>query len=233
MPHHCHDEHCADGHDHSSDITPAVQTHLYEQIDFDGVRALNETMSGSARAILKKTWAQRLDEHPEVESDADEQVIIHIPSVLRLAQRNMLLTLPCSFAGQVRLHSLHIRTSASLSAPMTLRVFSNNEVLDFDSATSTNATQTFTLSQTSEVQEIPVKRALFNSCRHLALFFEDNFSQQTGNDEDVTRFSYLGFKGDFMKLNREPVDVLYEAAANPSDHKVQGASNELGARQNF
>lgn len=52
------------------------------------------------------------------------------------------------------------------------------------------------------------------------LFFEDNYGD---GDEDVTRVSYLGFKGDFMALNREPVSVLYEAAANPSDHvAIQG-----------
>lgn len=38
----------------------------------------------------------------------------------------------------------------------------------------------------------------------------------------MTRLSYVGLKGDWMKLSREPVEVLYEAAARPSDHKVAG-----------
>ena len=45
----------------------------------------------------------------------------------------------------------------------------------------------------------------------------------------MTRISYLGFKGDFMRLIREPVNVLYEAAANPADHTaivgVKGAGH--------
>ena len=54
------------------------------------------------------------------------------------------------------------------------------------------------------------------------LFFEDNHSN---GEEDVTRISYLGFKGEYMALNREPVTFLYEAAANPSDHvPIQGLS---------
>lgn len=82
------------------------------------------------------------------------------------------------------------------------------------------------MSQTAEVQEIPVKRALFNTTRILTLFFEDNWSD---GEEDVTRISYLGFKGDFMKLNKEPISFLYEAAANPGDHKmVAGVKEGLG-----
>lgn len=51
----------------------------------------------------------------------------------------------------------------------------------------------------------------------------------------------MGFKGDFMKLNREAVEVLYESASRPTDHKVVGkvgagmASSDLdgGGRQGF
>lgn len=51
------------------------------------------------------------------------------------------------------------------------------------------------------------------------MFIEDNHGR---GEEDVTRLSYVGLKGDWMKLSREPVEVLYEAAARPSDHKVAG-----------
>lgn len=80
---HCHDEHDhgdhGHSHDHSDDITPALQNHLYEQIEWDAVKTLNEATSDTGRKILQKTWAQRLDPEPEVESDADEQLIIHVP----------------------------------------------------------------------------------------------------------------------------------------------------------
>jgi hypothetical protein len=87
---HCHDEHAGHGghhhhgdhdhdHDHSDDITPALQFSLYTHINFDEVTALNETHFGSAKAIVKKTWAERLDEEPELASDADEQLIINVP----------------------------------------------------------------------------------------------------------------------------------------------------------
>ena len=32
--------------------------------------------------------------------------------------------------------------------------------------------------------------------------------------------SYIAFKGEFLSLSREPVEVLYEKAANPKDHAL-------------
>ena len=74
-----------------------------------------------------------------------------------------------------------------------------------------------------------MKRALFNSTQSVTLFISDNWS---GGDEDVTTLSYLSFKGDFMKLSKEPIDFIYEAAANPADHrKISGmekAGHDIG-----
>lgn len=203
---HCHDEHHDHGgddhhdHDHTDDLTPALQNLLYEQIDFSKLITLNEDDSNSGRAICQKTWAQRLDATPELRSSADEQLLMIVP-----------------FTGQVRLHSIILRTSPSPSCPKTLKVFLNADSMDFETASEKEPTQALEISQTSEVQEIPVKRAYFNTTRSLALFFEDNWS---GGEEEETVLSYLAFKGDFMKLNKEAVSVLYEAAANPNDHKL-------------
>jgi hypothetical protein len=132
--------------------------------------------------------------------------------------------LSCSFTGQVKLHSLLIRTSPSDCAPQTLKVFINRDDLDFSTASDLLPTQEFSLSQTSDVQEIPVKRALFGKVQNISLFVEDNYG------DDVTRISYLGFKGEWMQLGKAPTNILYEAAANPNDHKVKGTSvNQIGS----
>ncbi|KAL2073353.1 hypothetical protein VTL71DRAFT_10677 [Oculimacula yallundae] len=216
MSSHCHDEHDHSGHDHghdhaghdhSDDITPALQYSLYQHIKFDDITTLNEAEINSGKAVVKKTWAERLDPDPELESDADEQLLIHIP-----------------FTGQIKLHSILIRTSPSSSAPQTLKVFINRDDIDFSSASDLSPTQEFKLSQTSEVQDIQVKRALFGKIQSLTLFVEDNYG------EDESRISYLGFKGDWMQLGRAPTNILYEAAANPSDHAVKGtAVNQMGS----
>lgn len=87
MSGHCHDEHDhshgghshGDGHDHSDDITPALQYSLYQHINFDDITTLNESETDSGKAIVKKTWTDRLAEQPELESDADEQLLMRIP----------------------------------------------------------------------------------------------------------------------------------------------------------
>ena len=131
---------------------------------------------------------------------------------------------PPSFTGQVKLHSILLRTSNSPSAPQTLKVFTNRDDIDFSSAADLHPTQEFHLSQTSEIQDIPVKRALFGKVQNLTLFLEDNYG------DEVTRLSYLGFKGDWMQLGTAPSNILYEAAANPADHTVKGTNvNRMGS----
>ena len=120
-----------------------------------------------------------------------------------------------SFAGTVRLHSLLLRTSTTSTAPRTLKLFLNKSGMDFSAAADTPPTQTLVLSQTAEVQEVPVKRALFSNTYSLTLFVEDNYGD---GEEDVSEVFYLGFKGEFLRLSREAVEVSYESAANPRDH---------------
>ena len=248
MSHHCHDEHHDHGghghdhgaHDHSDDITPALQFSLYQHINFDEIVTFNEARFGMGRDVVKKTWAERLNNEPELESDADEQLIMNVPyvdypffSLTSFANPvglhstlNKKLTPQISFTGQVKLHSISLRTSNSPSAPKTLKVFINRDKLDFSTAEEAEATQTFELSLTSDVQELPVKRALFGKVRRLSLFFVDNFSE---GEEDVSRIAYVGFKGEWMQLGRAPANILYEAAANPSDHEVKGVGvNKMG-----
>lgn len=134
-----------------------------------------------------------------------------------------------SFTGQVKLHSIVIRTSNTDSAPATLKLFVNQDSLDFDTASQLAPTQELELAQSNEIQDIPVQRAKFNTTRSLTLFFEDNWSR---GEEDVTRISYIAFKGDFMQLSKEPVSFVYEAAANPADHQAI-VGTKLGAGNNI
>jgi len=132
-----------------------------------------------------------------------------------------------SFTAQIKLHSILLRTSPSLSAPKTLHLHINLSNLDFSSAEDAKPAQTLELSQTSDVQEIPVKRALFGKVQRLTLFFEDNFGD---GEEDVTRITYVGFKGEWTRLGKAPTNIIYEAAAQPGDHKIKGTDvNQMGS----
>jgi hypothetical protein len=50
-----------------------------------------------------------------------------------------------------------------------------------------------------------VKRAKFGKVQRLTLFFPDNFGD---GEEDVTRISYLGFKGEWTQTGRAPANIL-------------------------
>lgn len=209
----------------------SLQHSLYQQINFDAITTLNESVPNAGKAIVKKTWAERISDSSELCSDTDEQLLMYIPYVeLPTHLTRHLLTRYHSFASQIKLHSILIRTSLSDSAPKTLKVFINRSDLDFSTASELPPTQEFHLSQTSEVQDIPVKRALFGKVQSLTLFFEDNHGQ---GEEDVTSMNYLGFKGEWTSLGKAPTSILYEAAANPADHKIKGTAgmsmeNQLG-----
>ncbi|RPA87765.1 DUF1000-domain-containing protein [Ascobolus immersus RN42] len=210
--HHGHDHghggHCHDEHSHDDDLTPAVQHSLHPHINFDAIRSLNEAAPGSGKAVIKKGWDQRLTETPVLESDADEQLLLTIP-----------------FTGQIKLHSILIHPTSLQTSARTIKLYVNREDLDFSTCSDLQPVQTLEVPLTppsaaaNEPIEIPVKRALFNNVRSLSLFVEDNQSQ---GEEEVTRITYLGFKGDHTKTIREPVLVDYEAAPNPADHKLEG-----------
>ncbi|KAI4154899.1 MAG: hypothetical protein LQ341_000267 [Variospora aurantia] len=192
---------------HNDDVQPALQTLIWKQIDFENIRTLNELESDMGAKIVEKPWPLRLNAEPMLESDADEQLLMFVP-----------------FTGVVKLHSVLVRSSEHSSAPRTLKLFPNRDDLDFSAATDLQPTQTIELSQTSEIQDIPVKRTLFGNTYNLNLFIEDNF----GNG--VTRIYWLGFKGEFSVLNREPVEVLYEKAANPKDHTLIQGVGDVASR---
>jgi len=60
------------------------------------------------------------------------------------------------------------------------------------------------------------------------MFIEDNWS---GGDEELSRLWYIGFKGEWTELKDAPLVTVYEARANPADHKKVHAM--LGARHGF
>ncbi|KAL8683617.1 MAG: hypothetical protein Q9186_000389 [Xanthomendoza sp. 1 TL-2023] len=200
-------------HDHSDDIEPALQTLIWKQIDFESIRTLNESEPDQGAKIVEKTWPQRLDPEPMLESDADEQ-----KDFPPLSNKN-------SFTGILKLHSILIRSSTTSSAPKTLKLYLNRDDLDFSTAADLPPTQTLELSQTAEIQDVPVKRTSFGNTYSLSLFVEDNYG------DEVTRIYWIGFKGVFMELSREPVEVLYEKAANPRDHTLVQGVGDMAANK--
>lgn len=143
------------------------------------------------------------------------------------------------FTGQCTLHTLLLHCPPTPTAPSTVHLYRNRPDLDFPTASDLTPTQTLNLpppstayssssssSSNSGILEMPLNRALWNGTTSISLFVESNHSN---GEQDQTVITYLGFRGSWIRLNREPVSVLYESAANPSDHKViQGLGVGVG-----
>ncbi|RPB28552.1 DUF1000-domain-containing protein [Terfezia boudieri ATCC MYA-4762] len=240
--HSCHDEHShsnggGSAHDHSDDVTPASHSTLYQYIDHPHIHTLNETTPSSGRAIVEKTWDDRLSPTPLLTSPADDpQLLMHVP-----------------FTGQVKLHSILLRAPPNGSAPRKVKLFKNRLDLDFGMASELAPTQTIELPRGVDgdgVLEVGVKRALWTAVMSVTLFFVDNWgspnygsdSGHNNNDDDdeeeeeedvegeevQTEISYLGFRGDWLRAGGAPLGVVYESAANPADHKLVHKTNWEG-----
>ncbi|KAI8918840.1 galactose-binding domain-like protein [Entophlyctis helioformis] len=196
---HGHDhDHDHDGPDRGDEFT------LYTQVNYDGVRCLNEAADGSARKVFKP-WDQRFDTTAFIESDADEQLILFIP-----------------FTGLVKLKSIALLGFNDSSTPATMKAFTNREDVDFDTVESTTAQQEWELIESvpskDSIPEYPTKMARFSNLRNLTLYFPANFGAST------TKIRYIGLKGEWTQISKNPVITLYESAPNPNDHKIKGTT---------
>ncbi|KAJ2449271.1 histone deacetylase (class I) Clr6 [Coemansia sp. RSA 2336] len=183
--HCCHGE--ATDHDHThEEADTGLQDSLFDKVDVDKAWCLNETTSGSIKTIFKP-WGERLDTTQRVQSDADEELIIHVP-----------------FTGMVKLKSLLVWGGADDSAPASVRLFANRDGLDFDSVEDAEPTQQVELARgLAEPAEYPVRTAKFSSTRSLTLHVTGNF----GGEQTTVYF--LAFRGEWTRLKEAPKRITY------------------------
>ncbi|KAF9469042.1 PITH domain-containing protein [Collybia nuda] len=209
---HQHNDSCGHenhGHDHdhdhdTSDLGP--QDNLFIHIDRSNVVALNANGHGSD---VIKPWHERLDETISIESDADDQIIIRIP-----------------FTGSVRIRSLLLKTGPTDQTPSKVALFANEASLDFEDVADKNPTQEFNVAQGREVGEYAVKTAKFSNISSVTLFFP------ASQGADSTQVYYVGFLGHWSERKNNPILTVYEAQANPADHKkIQGMDGATNSPQ--
>ncbi|CAO3671023.1 unnamed protein product [Umbelopsis vinacea] len=140
-----------------------------------------------------------------VESDADEQLIIFIP-----------------FTGSVKLRSICLRSGHGDYAPSKLKIYTNKDGIDFDDVNDLQPVQEYDLVRGSDdVVEYTTRSTKFSNVRNITLFFPENYG------EDTTILRFLGFKGEWSEIKRDPVITIYEASANPADHKNPTGEDKL------
>lgn len=241
MSHSCEDEHHdhhGHGHNHTAPIPTNAEQSLYSFIDTAKIICLNAvapTVPGqweSYKGFLKDRES-RFNCGYYLESDADCQMVVHIP-----------------FTGNCRLFSIILRTSgndlgAGLSTPKSIKVYRNfNRNIDFDTLDSSKEDlkiehpEDVGLKDCEETEnddestfvEHQLPRRIFQNCSSVTLFIEDNWS---GDEDQLSRLYYLEIRGEFsgqkVLNNGVPMMNVYEAAPNPVDHqKLEAEQDELG-----
>lgn len=226
----CENEHFhSHGDDHDEgDHVPPIPTFsgqlLNNKIDLPHLRALNLANPVDQLGQLFKSEDNRFSIKPVIRSDADEQLILHIPFL----------------NGLVKLHSIILRTNGDKFCPHTINIWKNNANLDFDTA---DAKPHFVLNHPEvgiaagdddEGDDLPdslegtdfvehhVPRHVFSGVHHLTMFFRD-----IHGDEDMVQLHSIELRGEFTELSKNPVVTLYELAPNPKDHKVEDIKSQV------
>lgn len=114
-----------------------------------------------------------------------------------------------------------IRSYPDDRAPREIRVFKNRDDLDFSNVSDIKEVQKLEhpaetgvgTSQDDGIVEYALNRAQLSNVTSVTLHIPSNYGAET------TALTYIGLRGDFKELNRAPIVTMYEAAANPADHK--------------
>ncbi|TQD87556.1 hypothetical protein C1H46_026855 [Malus baccata] len=139
------------------------QVDLLDFIDWSGVECLNQSTSHSVANALKQGY--REDDGLNLESDADEQLLIYIP-----------------FLQVVKLHSVVVKGpedegNIGCLRPKTVKLFSNKEHMGFSNVNDYPASDTIDLSPDNlKGKPVVLKYVKFQNVRSLTVFIEDNQS---------------------------------------------------------
>ncbi|KAF2287867.1 hypothetical protein GH714_003033 [Hevea brasiliensis] len=144
---------------------------LVDFVDWSGVECLNQNSSHSLPNALKQGY--REDDGLNLESDADEQLLINIP-----------------FTQVVKLYSVVVKGPEE-EGPKTVKLFSNKEHMGFSNVNEFPPSDTAILSP-DNLKEKPVvlKYVKFQNVRSLTIFIEDN---QSGSD--ITKVQKIALFG--------------------------------------
>lgn len=225
--HSCADDHHDHDHDHDHDHGPPADPNaapgtedvwLYPFIDLDSVRALNDAEPERVARNALRAHEQRHDaEAPFCESEADEQLLVHVPFNVSVKVKSI-----CVIGGG----------SDARQWPAHLKVFLNRDDVDFNNADAVACTQEWALAPEQGGERAAArddllyatKYARFQNVHALTLFFSANFGG------DTTRIQYIGFKGVATGYRRQVVEAVYEArplAADSRSKVEQGAARHV------
>ncbi|KAF5747823.1 PITH domain-containing protein [Tripterygium wilfordii] len=155
----------------SASAIPRGQVDLLDFIDWSAVECLNQSTSHSISNALKQGY--REDDGLNLESDADEQLLIYIP-----------------FNQVIKLHSIVIKGPED-EGPKTVKLFSNKEHMGFSNVNDFPPSDTADFSpENLKGKPVVLKYVKFQNVRSLTIFIEDNQS-----DSEVTKVQKIALYG--------------------------------------
>jgi|TARA_B110000208_G_scaffold168438_1_gene208589 hypothetical protein len=191
----------SNAHSHDPDY-PEDNWNLYQHLEPELTRVFNAVRGVAATAVFKP-FARRLEAGGDLESDADEELLV-------LAH----------FASPVNIRKIMVVGGSDDPErhPCELRCYVNPVVADFSSLEEMRPTQAWTslaVNTTGEAELITSPTTAFNNVVSIAFFFSANHG-----DEESTALRYIGMQGEHTHLTMaKAVDATYEliGGAHPTD----------------
>jgi PITH domain len=202
------------GHSHDHEHGDELGLSLRPQMDLPRVFCLNEEVENSGRNILK-IHEERLSINPSLQSpDEDPELLLHIP-----------------FTESVTIQSISIRsmTRRDTAPPKTIKLFTNRDDLDFETARELPPQMSLELIPPEHFVEgtidYPVRPAgRFQNISSLTIYFTDNYDE---TNQLPTEITFVGIKGKGTKMRRQAVETVYESQGMLSDNKAPGDEYEM------
>ncbi|CAG9316292.1 unnamed protein product [Blepharisma stoltei] len=171
---------------------------LLSSIHLEAVTCLNEQTPHSGRLVFK-TKENKLDRTESLKSnEGDQELLLYIP-----------------FVCPVKVLSMCIIGGGGGTSPQLVRVFKNNDHLDFSNVAQMAPVQTFELLE-NPLGELEYMTRVSKWTNTNSLYM--HFPQSTG--ENYTEITYIGIKGESSNYKRQAVISVYESRAMKKDHKT-------------
>ena len=146
------------------------------------------------------------------------------PSLTMQADMGTELVVKIPFNSEVKVKAICVAGGNDGDAPSKMKVYKNEENVDFSILEDKRPVQTIDLAENSLGEiDYPVNLSKFNNCQNIVLGFEGNFGGST------SIINFIGLKGAFIREKSKATEFIYEVRANIADHQVPGEDRKNDA----
>ena len=187
---------------------------LFPCIELEDLECFNEAVTDSIKKVIRPLndrLAFRDNPSLSVQSDLDTELVVKI-----------------QFNSEVKVKCVKVAGGTDGTAPNKLRVYKNEESVDFDIIQDKKALHEISLAEdlTGDLDyALPLNK--FNNCQNIVLGFVGNFGANT------TIINFIGLKGQYLRDKSKAQQIVYEVRANIADHPKTGEERKNNAHLGF